>query len=175
MITRCQECGGTNIFDIGLKVHQDEVDIYAMNDGTHLNKDTLPYYIGGYYCADCQTFCSVVEEIEPADQRPISDKQKQFLQKLLKKLKMESEWPEDKINALNQKDAGKLIWSLKQKYDKRPKRKIASATDSQKKYIKALISKSPNKIKYKTKDIDAMNIIEANKIISELLDEKKAE
>ena len=175
MIVRCQECGSKNVFDLGFNINKETVDVYAMNDSCHLNKDTLPYYIGGYYCADCQTFCQIIEEPEPADQRPISEKQKDFLLSLVKKLKIEQEWPEDKISAMNQKEAGKLIWKLKQKYDKRPKRKIAMATDRQKKYIKSLIEKSANKAKYSTKDIDAMNIIEANKTISELLDEKKAE
>lgn len=141
MIIRCAECGGTHIYDLGMNIDKNTVDVTPINNDEELNLNTLPYYIGGYYCADCQTFVSVIEEPEPADMKPISEKQKNFLQSLVKKLKLEESWPDEKIDSLNQKDAGKLIWRLKKKYDKRPKKKIAPATEKQKAYVKDLIEK----------------------------------
>ena len=174
MIIRCQECGGVHVFDLGFKVNPEEVDISPMNSNDSLNKETLPYYLGGYYCSDCQTFCSILEEPEPADLKPISEKQKEFLVKLIKKLKLELEWTEEKINELNQKDAGKLIWSLKRKSDKKPKKKIAPATDKQKNYIKSLIEKNEHKNRYATIDVDSLNVLSAGKLIAELT-QKEAE
>lgn len=175
MIIRCQECGGTHVFDLGLKVNAEEIDVSPMNGNDELNLSTLPYYIGGYYCSDCQTFCSILEEPEPADMKPISEKQKAFLEKLIKKLKLEETWTEEKISALNQKEAGKLIWTLKYKYDKRPKKQIAPATEKQKNYIKSLIEKSEHKNRYATLDIDTLNVLSAGRLISELTKNEEAE
>ena len=89
MIIRCAECGGDHVYDLGMNVDKNAVDITPINNDEELNLNTLPYYIGGYYCADCQTFVSIIEEPEPADMKPISEKQKTFLQSLIKKLKIE--------------------------------------------------------------------------------------
>ena len=48
MIIRCQECGGTHVFDLGLKVNAEEIDVSPMNGNDELNLSTLPYYIGGF-------------------------------------------------------------------------------------------------------------------------------
>lgn len=175
MIIRCAECGGEHVYDLGMNVDKNAVDITPINNDEELNLNTLPYYIGGYYCADCQTFVSIIEEPEPADMKPISEKQKTFLQSLIKKLKIEESWPDEKINSLNQKDAGKLIWGLKKKYDKRPKKKIAPATEKQKAYVKDLIEKSEHKARYATIDIDTLNVLGAGKLISALTQEKEAQ
>lgn len=160
---RCQECGGLRVFDIGFPVNNEDITVNTLNEETALNRSQLPYYIGGYYCEDCQSFVSIVEEMEPEDEEKISDKQKTFLKYLLETLKVEGDWPDEKIDNLTQREAGKLIWKLKRKYDKRPKKVIPAASEKQKKYVENLCKKAGREV-----DIDNLNVVDASRLIKEL-------
>lgn len=154
MCIRCAECGSTEVFMLSTKVDPKNIDIGSVNEGTSLSKEELPYYVGGYFCKECQTFVTVIDEMGAA-----TEKQLKYLQKLCEKAG--KEMPKN----ISSKDAGKMIWSLR-------KKTAPAATEKQKSCLRKLISNS-GKQRYSTIDVDALNVIDASKWIQEILDQKE--
>jgi hypothetical protein len=167
----CMDCGGSNVFEIGIKPDENTLDIDALNPDTALEVSEMPYYVGGYYCKDCQSFVSVVANISDQKTKPVTPKQIEYIKKLNKKLgKTVSE---RQISSLTCDHARRLIWGLNREWERKnpnsQKKDIPAATDKQKKFI---VSKYAEEGKPVTFDVDTLNIAQAKKIISEIKTEK---
>lgn len=141
---RCAECGSHEVFLVSIKT--DKVDIGLVNEGTELKQAELPYYLGGYYCKNCQTLVSCVDDSALATEKQMA---------LLKKL-CEKEGRKVPLK-LSMKEAGRMIWALR-------KKNTPLATEKQKNYIKKLLTAAGAE----DRDLDGLNVEEASRLITEL-------
>lgn len=140
---RCAECGDHNVFLVSMKTT--DVNIGQVNEGTSLDAKELPYCLGGYYCKNCQTLVTCVDDTFA------TEKQMALLKKLCEK---EGKKVPLKLSA---KEAGRMIWKLR-------KKNIPLATEKQKTYIRKLMKIAG----LEDRNLDTINIEEASKLIAEL-------
>lgn len=59
----CVDCESNNVHYIEFRTDCTNANsIGSINDGVgEITNNDLPYYLYGYYCHDCKTFCSIKE------------------------------------------------------------------------------------------------------------------
>lgn len=76
----CIDCGSNQVYEIEFRTdYAHSRNLSAVNSGIkNLDQDDLPYYLEGYYCHDCEGFCSVKESTESDNNLEIAYSHKRF-------------------------------------------------------------------------------------------------
>lgn len=63
---RCQKCNGNKIYEVEFRTdYAKPRNFYPANkDLPIIEDDEIPYYMDGHYCIDCDSFCSVYNDMQ---------------------------------------------------------------------------------------------------------------